>query len=243
MFAVSTGFRVSNTLEKVKVMGTMIRRNSLNISFGKWRTSSSPGSVENGGKPGTPPPVARKSSASFGSSVAIQKLRESKWFDAGEERILCAVLEEGFLVELRHPVTGESWYGVAAIETKKSMKPTAANIKIYSVKLSDGSSTKRLKIFTSSLDQLWAQGYRIRINNLCDKAKKPHSEKDILAQIKYATKTKMAFHNSQHFAEFCRYGDRPQDNRKRQISECAKWGGTNMGATIIYFAMQTRNSK
>lgn len=225
-------------------MGTMIRRNSLNISFGKWRTNSSPGSVENG-PPGSPSPpvVTRKGSSSFGSSVAIQKLRESKWFDAGEERIFCAVIEDGFLVELRHPVTGETWYGVAAIETKKSIKPTAANIKIYSVKLSDSSSNKRLKIYNTSLDQLWAQGYRIRINNLCDKAKKPHSEKDILAQIKYATKTKMAFHNSQHFVEFCRYGDRPQDNRKRQISECAKWGGTNMGATIIYFAMQTRNSK
>lgn len=221
-------------------MGTMIRRNSLNISFGRWRTSSSPGSVENGTS-GSPPPVVRKGSASFGSTVAIQKLRESKWFDAGEERIFCAVIEDGFLVELRHPVTGETWFGVAAIETKKSMKPTATNIKIYSVKLSD--SSKRLKIYNISLDQLWAQGYRIRINNLCDKAKKPHSEKDILAQIKYATKTKMPFHNSQHFAEFCRYGDRPQDNRKRQISECAKWGGTNMGATIIYFAMQTRNSK
>lgn len=229
-------------------MGTMIRRNSLNISFGKWRTSSSPGSVENGtagaAPQQVPPPPVRKGSASFGSSVAIQKLRESKWFDAGEERIFCAVIEDGFLVELRHPVTGESWYGVAAIEAKKSMKPTAANIKIYSVKLPDStSSTKRLKIYNSSLDQLWAQGYRIRINNLCDKAKKAHSAKDILAQIKYATKSKMAFHNSQHFAEFCRYGDRPQDNRKRQISECAKWGGTNMGATIIYFAMQTRNSK
>lgn len=101
-------------------MGTMIRRNSLNISFGKWRTSSSPGAVENG-SPGSPSPpvVTRKGSSSFGSSVAIQKLRESKWFDAGEERIFCAVIEDGFLVELRHPVTGESWYGVAAIETKK----------------------------------------------------------------------------------------------------------------------------
>lgn len=203
-------------------MGTMIRRNSLNISFGKWRTSSSPGSVETNGTSGSPSPpvVVRKGSSSFGSSVAIQKLRESKWFDAGEERIFCAVIEDGFLVELRHPVTGETWFGVAAIETKKSMKPTAANIKIYSVKLSD--SSKRLKIYNSSLDQLWAQGYRIRINNLCDKAKKPHSEKDILAQIKYATKTKMAFHNSQHFAEFCRYGDRPQDNRKRQVSVLLK---------------------
>ncbi|XP_058813184.1 uncharacterized protein LOC131677400 isoform X1 [Topomyia yanbarensis] len=213
--------------EKVKeTMDTMQRRNSLNISFGKWWAGGSSGT----GK-----------SSSFSSTVAIQKLRESKWFDPGEERIFCAVIEAGFVVELRHPETGESWFGVTAIEAKKSTKPTAENIKIYSVKLSD--SHKRLKVYSTSVDQLWKQGYRIRINNLCDKTKKPHNEKDILAQIKYATKTKMAFHNSQHFAEFCRYGDRPQDNRKRQISECAKWGGTNMGATIIYFAMQTRNSQ
>lgn len=203
----------------------MMRRNSLNISFGKWWTGGN----------------APQTSSSFGSTVAIQKLRESKWFDPGEERIFCAVIEAGFIVELRHPETGESWFGVTAIETKKLTKPTAENIKIYSVKLSD--SNKRLKIYNTSLDQLWQQGYRIRINNVSDRTKKPHSEKDILSQVKYATKTKMPFHNSQHFAEFCRYGDRPQDNRKRQISECAKWGGTNMGATIIYFAMQAQKTK
>ncbi|XP_055634820.1 uncharacterized protein LOC129774831 isoform X1 [Toxorhynchites rutilus septentrionalis] len=207
-------------------MVTMIRRNSLNFVSSKWWNA---GSSSSGRSP------------SFGSSVAVQKLRESKWFDSAEERIFCAVIEVGFVVELRHPETGESWFGVTAIETKKSMKPTAENIKIFSVKLSD--SNRRLKIYNTSLDQLWKQGYRIRINNLYDKSKKAHSEKDILAQVKYATKTKMPFHNSQHFAEFCRYGDRPQDNRKRQISDCAKWGGTNMGATIIYFAMQTRNTK
>lgn len=213
---------------KSTVMDTLMRRNSLNISFSKWW------------HPNNSEKTRTVKSGSFGSSVAIQKLRESKWFDRGEERIFCAVIEAGFIVELRHPETGESWFGVTAIEMKKLTKPTAENIKIYSVKLSD--SHKRLKIYNASLDQLWQQGYQIRINNLCDKAKKAHNEKDILAQIKYATKTKMAFHNSQHFAEFCRYGDRPQDNRKRQISECAKWGGTNMGATIIYFAMQKQKA-
>ncbi|XP_055524352.1 uncharacterized protein LOC129718006 [Wyeomyia smithii] len=213
--------------EKVKsTMDTMQRRNSLNIAFGKWWTQA--GSSGSG------------KSSSFSSTVAIQKLRESKWFDSGEERIFCAVIEAGFVVELRHPETSESWFGVTAIEMKKLTKPVAENIKIYSVKLSD--SHKRLKIYNTSLDKLWQQGYQIRINNLCDKTKKAHNEKDILAQIKFANKTKMTFHNSQHFAEFCRYGDRPQDNRKRQISECAKWGGTNMGATIIYFAMQARDT-
>ncbi|XP_058813185.1 uncharacterized protein LOC131677400 isoform X2 [Topomyia yanbarensis] len=205
--------------EKVKeTMDTMQRRNSLNISFGKWWAGGSSGT----GK-----------SSSFSSTVAIQKLRESKWFDPGEERIFCAVIEAGFVVELRHPETGESWFGVTAIEAKKSTKPTAENIKIYSVKLSD--SHKRLKVYSTSVDQLWKQGYRIRINNLCDKTKKPHNEKDILAQIKYATKTKMAFHNSQHFAEFCRYGDRPQDNRKRQVSVFLRRFEDALSGTQTYF--------
>lgn len=37
----------------------------------------------------------------FGSSVAVQKLRESKWFKPDEQRIFCAVVECGFIVEVR----------------------------------------------------------------------------------------------------------------------------------------------
>uniref|UniRef100_A0A0A1X024 Uncharacterized protein n=1 Tax=Zeugodacus cucurbitae TaxID=28588 RepID=A0A0A1X024_ZEUCU len=39
--------------------------------------------------------------ATFGSSVAVQKLRESKWFKRDEQRIFCAVVECGFIVEVR----------------------------------------------------------------------------------------------------------------------------------------------
>lgn len=83
-----------------------MRRNSLNVSFSKWWHPNSE-------------KARTVKSGSFGSSVAIQKLRESKWFDRGEERIFCAVIEAGFIVELRHPATGESWFGVTAIEMKK----------------------------------------------------------------------------------------------------------------------------
>lgn len=208
------------TTQTSSMMDALMRRNSFNLSFSKlWHPNSEK--------------TGRSKSGSFGSSVAIQKLRESKWFDRGEERIFCAVIEAGFIVELRHPETGESWFGVTAVELKKLAKPTAENIKIYSVKLSD--SHKRLKIYNSSLDQLWQQGYQIRINNLQDKTKKAHNEKDIVAQIKYATKTKMAFHNSQHFAEFCRYGDRPQDNRKRQVSVVLKRLEDALNGSQAYF--------
>ncbi|XP_055383802.1 uncharacterized protein LOC129613657 isoform X2 [Condylostylus longicornis] len=37
----------------------------------------------------------------FGSTVAVQKLRESKWFNSDEQRIFCAVIECGFIVEIR----------------------------------------------------------------------------------------------------------------------------------------------
>lgn len=37
----------------------------------------------------------------FGSSVAIHKLRESKWFKHDEQNILCSVLETGFILEVR----------------------------------------------------------------------------------------------------------------------------------------------
>lgn len=35
----------------------------------------------------------------FGSSVAIHKLRESKWFNHNEDKILCSVVENGFILE------------------------------------------------------------------------------------------------------------------------------------------------
>ncbi|XP_050083902.1 uncharacterized protein LOC126570296 isoform X2 [Anopheles aquasalis] len=194
----------------------LLRRNSLNIPFGKWL---SPGTAS-GTQAVTAPPTG--TGRNFGSSVAIQKLRESKWFDAGEERIFCAVIENGFIVEVRHSETGDNWFGVVTIELKKSIpKPTAENVKIYSVRMK-GNEKKPMKVYSVTLSLLWQQGYQVRINNLADRTKKAHPEQDILAQIKYASKCQMVFHNSQHFCEFCRYGDRPQDSRKRQVSAILK---------------------
>ncbi|XP_058117809.1 uncharacterized protein LOC131288436 [Anopheles ziemanni] len=215
----------------------LLRRNSLNI--GSWLSSAGGANTTNTTTTttGTGTGTVRNS---FGSSVAVQKLRESKWFDAGEERVFCAVIENGFIVEVRQTDTGESWFGVATIETKKSLKPTAENVKIYSVRMKDNEK-KPMKVYCVTLPSLWQQGYQLRINNVADRTKKAHPEKDILAQIKYASKCQMVFHNSQHFSEFCRYGDRPQDSRKRQISDCAKWGGINIGATLIYMEMQKKS--
>lgn len=55
----------------------------------------------------------------FGSAIAGQKLRESKWFNADESRILCAVIECGFIVETRDGQENDGWFGVAICKTSK----------------------------------------------------------------------------------------------------------------------------
>uniref|UniRef100_A0A182T1C0 Uncharacterized protein n=1 Tax=Anopheles maculatus TaxID=74869 RepID=A0A182T1C0_9DIPT len=211
----------------------LLRRNSLNI--GKWFPAG--GTTPQQTTVVTPSTGTGPARASFGSSVAIQKLRESKWFDAGEERIFCAVIENGFIVEVRRQSAnpGDSWFGVVSIEQKKSPKPTAESVKIYSVRMKENEK-KPMKVYCVALSNLWQQGHQLRINNVADRTKKAHPEKDILAQIKYASKCQMSFHNSQHFAEFCRYGDRPQDSRKRQVSALLKrFEDALQGAHNSYF--------
>lgn len=68
-----------------------------------------------------------KPSTSYGGSsqtVAIQKLRESKWFNQDEERLFCAVIESGFIVEIMQNEQSlnenKSHYGVVSVEAKKS---------------------------------------------------------------------------------------------------------------------------
>lgn len=55
----------------------------------------------------------------FGSSVAVQKLRESKWFGPDESRIFCAVIECGFIVETREGQENDGWFGVVNCKTTK----------------------------------------------------------------------------------------------------------------------------
>lgn len=75
--------------------------------------------------------LASNSGSSFGSThtVATQKLRESKWFDQDEERLFCAVVEAGFIVEImqkdQSPLINDgedfkSHFGIVSIEVKKS---------------------------------------------------------------------------------------------------------------------------
>lgn len=65
----------------------------------------------------------------FGSSVAVQKLRESKWFGPEEQRIFCAVVEYGFIVEIRSDQENNGWFGVVVCKSSKG-KFQRENIKI-----------------------------------------------------------------------------------------------------------------
>lgn len=68
---------------------------------------------------------------SFGSSVAIHKLRDTKWFGHSEERIFCAVVESGFIVERKLNVNCElSQWGIAIWQAGKG-KSTLRNIFQY----------------------------------------------------------------------------------------------------------------
>lgn len=58
-------------------------------------------------------------SKGFGSSIAAQKLRESKWFGPDECRILCAVIESGFIVEIKEGQENDGTFGVVSFKAIK----------------------------------------------------------------------------------------------------------------------------
>lgn len=57
----------------------------------------------------------------FGSAaIAVQKLRESRWFGADESRLFCAVVESGFVVEIKaEGQENESTFGVVQFKCGK----------------------------------------------------------------------------------------------------------------------------
>lgn len=72
-----------------------ISRTNTVIGSLKWWSSSSSNNSKN-----------------FGSTIAAQKLRESKWFGPDESRILCAVIECGFIIEIKEGQENEGTFGV-----------------------------------------------------------------------------------------------------------------------------------
>ncbi|KAL3275443.1 hypothetical protein HHI36_020204, partial [Cryptolaemus montrouzieri] len=72
----------------------------------------------------------------------------------------------------------------------------------------------KLKVHAFNLSEFWTEGSEIRINNKNDKTDAPNNEEAIRRQIKYAEKRK--FHNSEHFAYFCRY-EKPETPRAKKV--------------------------
>lgn len=127
---------------------TMNRSNSFVSSLKWWplqghNNQATPAAPSNGGSagysqsaPSSPtsnwPPslqqqhklsVGANVNATFGSSVAVQKLRESKWFKPEEQRIFCAVVECGFIVEVRSSAAAEA----AAVAAAAAAAAATAN--------------------------------------------------------------------------------------------------------------------
>ncbi|CAH0729476.1 unnamed protein product, partial [Brenthis ino] len=161
----------------------------------------------------------------FGSSVAIHKLRESKWFKHEEQNILCAVLESGFVLEVRaeDPLPPDStlspdyhMYAIAMWKKGKEKTKNPEQIEVYTVQ----QKGVRKRIIKTTLGAFWKKDSVIRINNVDDKQETPNSEKDIRAKLDMATKSRFErnWHNTLHFVHWCRYGETPQEARMRQIS-------------------------
>ncbi|XP_030382003.1 uncharacterized protein LOC115629641 [Scaptodrosophila lebanonensis] len=66
----------------------------------------------------------------FGSSVAVQKLRESKWFKPEEQRIFCAVVECGFIVEVRSSAAADAAAAAAASAAAAALANDADSLDI-----------------------------------------------------------------------------------------------------------------
>lgn len=75
--------------------------------------------------------------------IATQKLRESKYFREDEERLFCAVIETGFIVEMKIETTThdhqntetkshqqQHYFGIVSVESKKS-KHTRVDLFFY----------------------------------------------------------------------------------------------------------------
>lgn len=153
-----------------------------------------------------------------GSFVVGQKLRESKWFNHTELKILCAVCETGFIVELKSDNsenTEESDFGVAVWNDgyEKSKDPSHLNICTLQ------RHKDNYRTITINLLEFWNEDARIRINNYSDKSDKPLESLQIRNQLEYAQKAKRKWHNIGHLTYLCRYGPVCEIKRTKNVSE------------------------
>ncbi|KAK9877984.1 hypothetical protein WA026_020198 [Henosepilachna vigintioctopunctata] len=162
----------------------------------------------------------RQNNIRRGNSFIIgQKLRESKWFRRDEEKIVCAVLESGFIVE-KHENNQENTYGIVMWVPGYEKSKDPYYMTIYTLV----GPSQKLKVQPFNLLEFWTNDSEIRINNKNDKTNNSNNDDEVRRQIKNAETRK--FQNSEHFVYFCRYEKPPLPDAKK-ISE-SKWSPSNI---------------
>lgn len=77
----------------------------------------------------------------------------------------------------------------------------------------------KFKVLPCKLVEFWPEGTCVKINNKCDKTETPLPEETIRNQILAAENSKRKWHNTEHFAYYCRYGPVVNNVRMRKVSK------------------------
>ncbi|XP_021920055.1 uncharacterized protein LOC110830013 [Zootermopsis nevadensis] len=159
----------------------------------------------------------------------------SKWLDESEKSVFCNVTETGDILEVEHK---DSHHWGISIRTTASRNKGADGIQVVSYRPDQG------KVVQEKLEKFWVPDSRIRINNKSDQNMPYHSEEEIRQQVTYALRhqKKQKWHNSEHFAHWCRHGKKVGNEQERNVSDMAKWGSISASAGAWMF-MKTRRQR
>lgn len=94
----------------------------------------------------------------------------------------------------------------------------AEYLTIYTITETKG----KFKVLPCKLDEFWPENTQVRINNKSDKSQTPLNEEMIRNQISAVENSRRKWHNTEHFAYFCRYGPPMTNVRIRKVSEIKK---------------------
>lgn len=154
----------------------------------------------------------------------------SKWLSKDETTIFCNVMETGDMLEIEQ--NGENHWGVGLrVENSEGKGPETIEVaNLYP----NNEKNNKFIIKKNKLEEFWPPGTRIRINNTSDRHQQYHNGDQIRKQVEHAMKSNQKWHNPQHFAFWCRHGEKVPE-RKRQDSEVIKWGSLSATAGAWMF--------
>lgn len=159
----------------------------------------------------------------------------SKWLEESEKSVFCNVMETGDILEVENK---DFHHWGIGIRTTASKSKGAEGIQIVSYRPNEG------KVVQEKLEKFWVPDSRIRINNKSDRTMSYHNEDEIKQQVSYALRhqKKQKWHNSEHFAHWCRHGKKVGTTKERNVSDMAKWGSISASAGAWMF-MKTRKQR